>query len=269
MRHRKSTPYTESLRLLDLNESEVAVYTYLVEHGNTTAKDLAARLPLPRTLTYHVLQGLEGTGLVTRATSGGGAWRTVYCPENPKVLYELLAAKEKQFVASKNALYEAVPKLMRDFAHHGNVPTVRLLKDVASYAAVLSEGLDTCTDAILSYEDPTRAYAAADIRERFERRRIAKKIYKKILCEDSQVLRAFLKERAHDEYTEFRILPGGATVRVESLVLFTAHAHSVRAGTHEPCVVYIEDTGFVGMQRSLFGYLWEHATPVTLAHIHV
>lgn len=269
MRERRSSPYAEALTMLGLNEGEVLVYTHLVERGSATVKVLTTKLPLPRTLAYHILQELERKGLVVKGKASEDEWRTVYRAESPKKLYDLAGIEEKRFAESKNALYEAVPKLLRDYSRHSAYPHVEIIRDVARYGAALDTVLDEPVTHILSYEDPTEAYAAADVRERHERRRIARKIHKYVLCAPSPKLHALLKDRAYDAYTEFRVLPDGIDIAFGPCVMFGLSLCIPTLGTHEPHVVWMENAAFVDMQRSMFMNLWREAKPVTLAHIHV
>jgi hypothetical protein len=180
-----------------------------------------------------------------------------------------MAAKEKHFAESKNALYDTVPKLLREYAKHGDWPMAETISDVTAYATALDALLVNAEGTILSCEDPARTVAAADVRERHERRRILQKVSKKVLCRESKELRAFLKVRPYDRYTEFRVLDADCDVVLEPLVLAGSRALFAHPNTHEPRVIHIEDAQFIKMQRSLFMYLWESATPATLGHIHV
>jgi sugar-specific transcriptional regulator TrmB len=233
------------------------------------AKDLAKKTAIPRTLLYHVLRQLEAKGLVISKKSTEYAWRTTFSAEDPRHLYKLLKRQEADFVENKNAIHELVPLLSHTYRSKHARPHVTQVDGVAGYAAILEGILQTQPQCIYTYFDPSRTLPGIDVRDRFDRRRVLRKVLMHVLCSDSNEVRSFIAKRSYDVYTQFRVLPKDIPLSHAGVVLYVGGCLYESASEHEPSVVHIEDDTLARMQVDLFTHLWKQSTPITLTHIHI
>jgi sugar-specific transcriptional regulator TrmB len=106
-----STMNHETLTRLGLNPSQAAVYMALVEHGASTAPQIAAYASETRTNAYSVLDKLAEMGLVERVP---GTRKVTYRALSPDALSGLVGQHRKE-VTERERLLNSSLESMRDF----------------------------------------------------------------------------------------------------------------------------------------------------------
>ena len=103
-----------------LNKSEIKIYLFLLEHGQSTPPEVALGTKITRTNSYNILKSLWGNGLARKQKSGG---RWVYFANDPE---SLLINLEKK----RASLNEIIPDLRGLFATQKNKPKIRFYNGI-------------------------------------------------------------------------------------------------------------------------------------------
>lgn len=112
----KSQSLELSLQQYGLTPEQIAVYLFLIRHGDETPFNISKGTQVPRTTVYRILEDLRNMGIVTIFKRNNIAH---YTAENPRRLLERLKEKE-------GALTEAIPALDSLFKNAGNIPHAKL-----------------------------------------------------------------------------------------------------------------------------------------------
>jgi len=255
-----------TLQDLDLSENEAILYAQMLNHPQSSVKELSTRAPFPRTMLYYVLKQLQERGLVSAQE---GKARTTYVAEDPEHLYEMLARKEREFEREAADVRELIPRLKQRYRLAGRRPNVRTFDGIEEYQKALEDVIVSRPKEILAYESLATKKPGLEIRAAFERRRVSRKILKKVLFfEDKEALK-FLKARGYDDFTQFRSIKNGTlapfatdVTLYDGKLLYTSYCDE-----YEPTAVLIEDRALYEMQKSLFEPLWKQGKDRTLTYI--
>lgn len=139
---------TKELEKLGLNSRESRVYLALLQIGEATMQEIAAKSGVKRTTVYGIIKSLKEKGLLKIVI---GQKKVLYCAQNPKKIEENL--KEKQSV-----LETIMPQLL-------TLTTVSTKKPFVSYFEN-EEGINDIYKEILDQADQeTLIWAAGGISE--------------------------------------------------------------------------------------------------------
>lgn len=138
------------LPLLELSETEVRVYSALIELGRGDASRIAKRAGLPRTSTYSVLERLKERGLVSQEKKAHG---TNFVPSSPSALVEIA---EDQFRRSKRAV-DAARELSKQLESTMGrdsltLPKVRIFEGRPAIKQMLYSQQDAWRSSIIAYK---------------------------------------------------------------------------------------------------------------------
>lgn len=254
---------THILETLGLGENEATLYSLMLSQPRSTVQDLCARAPFPRTMFYYLLKKLEEQGLV-RAVKDGA--RAVFLVEDPEHLYDLLAAKEREFARDADAVRELIPLLKSRYRLADARPTVRTFDGIEEYGKALEGVVLSKPKSVFAYEALGVPRAALDTREAYDRKRIARKIPKHVLFFENDASLKALKVRAYDDYTQFRAIDGPAPFSTDVMLYDGKFLYTAAANKNEPTAILIEDRALYEMQKSLFEALWRDGKDRTLAY---
>ncbi len=264
----KEKPQTDgtirTLRELGLSENEATLYALMLGRPRSTVQELGTRAPFPRTMLYYVLKQLGQRGLVTTRKDD---WRTEYIAEDPERLYDLLAAKEREFEKESGALRDLIPRLKNRYRLAGSRPTVRTFEGVVEYQKALEDILISKPQEIYSYEILGTKKPALEVRDMHEGKRIHRKIKKLVLFfENVDALNA-IKNRRYDDFTQFKSVKEGSLspfaadlTLYDSKLLYTSYYDE-----REPTAILVEDRALYEMQKSIFDAAWKQGKDRTLA----
>jgi sugar-specific transcriptional regulator TrmB len=135
---------------LGFSEKETKVYTVLLEKGELPAGEIVKASGLKRGITYAVLYELEEKGLVKFTKKGT---RTIFQPESPHKLLELVEVRKEQINAIENTLKYSIPKLMSQYKLALGKPTVQFYEGEESIRDLLHEISDSQSEEIYQCVD--------------------------------------------------------------------------------------------------------------------
>lgn len=99
---------TTILRKAGLTESQAKGYLALIQHGSLSPGELAERTNETRTNGYMICEKLEKLGLATKKDGK----KTVYMPESPTRLKQLLINRQKRLKEADTQLAGILPTLL-------------------------------------------------------------------------------------------------------------------------------------------------------------
>lgn len=248
------------LERLDLTENEAELYTIMLKHPHVTVQELQQLSPFPRTLLYHILNGLMARGLVNFIQK---TRRTAYIAEDPQKLYDMLGDKEREFEKQKKALREAIPDLRNQYrlAHHR--PGLRVFEGIEGYRASLEDIVHSRPDCVYTYMHITqKKKPGVEIRRELDKERIAWGIPERVLLFDTPEARAWLAARDSDAYTTFRLFPKKLQMFDVDLRVYAQKIAYTTFEGREPVVMMTEDPHMYTMHQHMFEYVWGTAEPI-------
>lgn len=112
---------------LDLNESEIAVYTTVLKTGPVTPVALAKAAGVKRTTAYSIARGLVEKGLLIE---DGTRRPRVFAPATPEQVRALTEREKQRFTERESALGSIADELSKLSAQKSYpVPTVRFIEE--------------------------------------------------------------------------------------------------------------------------------------------
>lgn len=105
----------EQLQQLGLHKSEIAVYLYILEQGQSSPPKIANGTHIATTNSYHLLHSLKDKGLISEQLNGK---RKLYIANDPEAIIHMLDLKRK-------AAEQVVPDLRGLFKLQKNKPKIR------------------------------------------------------------------------------------------------------------------------------------------------
>jgi sugar-specific transcriptional regulator TrmB len=236
---------------LGLKETELRVYTALLESGPTSIRAVAAAAKVNRGTTYEAIKSLSDAGLVAHTRKGE---RNKYRAESPERIYDLIEEKRRNLTQLETEARDIIPSLMALGRHRLGEPAVRFYEDEEGVAVILRDVLQTLE------HDQTKqyyAYSSRSLRKylyrrfpNFTRRRIADGIFVKVI--------AVGEGGEPDELSERRWIPEPLASDISSYTLIYGNKIALISVSPDdtPYGVVIEEPGVATMQRLLFETLW-------------
>jgi len=188
--------YRQELKQLGLNEKEAAVYLTLLRLGPSPASTLARTTSIKRTSIYDVLNGLTEKNLVHAFKQGR---HTYFAVDDVNELY--LQSKQKTQLAKE---------LVEKFNNEMNLPQgvqVHYYKGQEGYREIYEEILRARPDEIMVWIHLDNFWKGLDMEreEVWTDERIQKKIYARLIMQDTKVGRDFQK-KDHEAHRETRLI---------------------------------------------------------------
>lgn len=126
----------EWFKTLGLNEKQQRLYLYLLEHGASTASQLAHGLGEQRTNIYILTDELETRGLVERDETQPVAR---FAATNPSRLQQLLAQRQQTLATNAVQLRKALPDLQGMYQLSSSKPGFAYFEGIKGYTAALED----------------------------------------------------------------------------------------------------------------------------------
>jgi len=121
----------KKLREIGLKKSEIAVYLYLIEYGQTTPPRIARGTGIARTNCYNILRSLREKGLILKQPKNK---RSSYIARNPKSLLNTL---ERQ----KETIEELLPDLQALHKTQRHKPSIQFYDGFEEVKEIYDESL--------------------------------------------------------------------------------------------------------------------------------
>ncbi len=240
--------FITELQLLGLSEKEAAVYKTLLMLGRASPPMLAERAMLPKSTVNEVLKSLRIKGYVRIFFVKKRKW---YTPADPEVLRDALDAQV-------DALGRVLPELKAAYDSQAKTPTVAFFDGPQGLRNIFRHMVDEAKE-IFSFNQNDPNFQTGGHWEQFDRRRIARKIPYRSICEDSP----YARNRATQDTKFLRqtkiianSLPFGSHVFLwTNKVAFVSFVDDFR-------VVVIEDPAAFATLHSLFEIFWREYSAV-------
>lgn len=162
---------TQILRKAGLTESQAKGYLALIEHGSLTPAELAEKTGETRTNGYMICEKLETLGLASKKDGS----KSMYAPESPSKLKQLLIAKQKELKATDSELSGILPALLSTYRLTTDKPGVLHLEGIDSLRQVYDDIIKTGDTLRIfpSAQDRSDPEVAATIDAQIKRQRQA------------------------------------------------------------------------------------------------
>lgn len=245
--------YEDLLQSLNLNENEAQIYEILLGAGPVPVREILKKTALKRSNLYNVLSSLKAKGLVGERL--GKAGLTIFYPETPDKLEDLVAASEKKLVQSKSQLQTNLEALKSLFLLSQERPAIRFFEGKEGVEKVVRDSLTSRTE-ILSYLDPEAIDKyIGDLNLEYKKQRAEKKIFKKILVADTTINRKRYS-KVDPAITAVRYM-GEKIIPFQTVMQIYDNKISYVTLTDKKMIgVIIEDENITQMHRSMFEYIW-------------
>jgi sugar-specific transcriptional regulator TrmB len=243
-----------SLSELGLKDTEIRVYTALLESGPTSIRGVAAAAKVNRGTTYEALKHLAETGLVAYTRQGE---RNKYRAESPERIFDLIDEKRRSLSNLEAEAHTLVPSLLALGQHRLGEPAVRFYEDDEGIVVILRDVLHTVAQNRRHKE--YYAYSSRALRKylyrrfpNFTRRRISEDVHVKVI--------AVGEGGDPEENSERRWIPEPPSSQLSSYTLIYGDKVALISVSPDdtPYGVVIEEPGVAAMQRLLFDTLWSH-----------
>jgi len=242
---------TQALRAFGFDRKETQVYLAGLELGPSTVLALSRRTRLARTTLYPILEDLRQHGYFRLVKQRRGS---MYTAEAPALL-------ERKFRERAQQLAGALPQLtaLRGTVHEGAGVTLyegsegfRQLWQRIFHSGVKEYRIMTSGVGLLEFvKEPYLV-------ERIIAERIRRGIRSRQLIVDSIAARKIIAKDA-GEFRESRLLPRGAVLPA-TVLIFGEEVAFITTRRENTMILVASGDAAVSFQ-TLFGLLWEHATP--------
>jgi sugar-specific transcriptional regulator TrmB len=155
------------LEKIGLTHDQVKTYTFLLQAGALSPKELMALSGETRTNAYMSLAKLEVIGLATRDEQ---AKKLTYIPASPAKLEQLLARRQEELQATQAALQSALPELLTEYYTHSRKPGIRFYEGADSLARIYQDHLDTNQDVYFVRTPADEQFFGEELYDYMERR---------------------------------------------------------------------------------------------------
>lgn len=132
--------YHHALTEGGLTQHQAKMYEAVLKHGTQTASKLARLSGVPRTLGYKALQELQALGLVEKDDAPGRVAR--FSALHPFKLKEVVDKRYGQAKDAKDAIDNALSKMISDFNTMAGAPGVRILEGLSGIAELYEDELN-------------------------------------------------------------------------------------------------------------------------------
>ena len=234
----------EGLALLGLSSKEAKVYCDLLEHGESSAGEITARVKFHRRTVYDALDGLTGKGLAAGVVKKGVQ---VFCTTSPDSLGALV--KEKEMV-----LKELLPRLIKTHKKHAREPSIMVFQGKDGLKAIHEDILKENKDYLVYGGSVQAAEILGNYFKLWTKKRMRKKLPIKGIWIDAPEVRRKLCEMP---LVDPKFIPK----EYFSHVIWWVYANKLVLvlWRDEPIAVLIESADFVRTYRNFFKLIWRVA----------
>lgn len=130
--------FEQLLKNIGLSDGEIAVYLASLSLGPSPVQVIARKAKTPRASAYAILRGLVQQGLVTNYKDGK---KTLFAPESPQQLYNLIEKQESTLQRKRLDIEQALPGLQALLKETATKPTVRYFAGIEGLRSIRQEVL--------------------------------------------------------------------------------------------------------------------------------
>jgi len=245
--------YEELFKTIGLNENEAEIYEILLNLGPVPVREILKKTALQRSNLYNVLNSLKAKGLVGEKI--GKAGLTIFYPETPDKLEDLVTASKKRLAQSKSQFEANLAALKSLFFLSQERPVIRFYEGKAGVEKVAADSLTSKTE-ILSYLDPEAIDKyIGDLNLEYKRQRVEKEIFKKILVADTSFNRRRYA-KIDIAITAVRYMDEKITPFQTIMQIYNNKISYITLTEKKMIGVIIEDQNIYQMHKAIFEYNW-------------
>ena len=256
----KETSVSKTLRGIGISKNEAVLYELMLEHGDATVLRLQDISPFPRTMLYHVLNGLMRAGLVT---SEKGSAKTVFSAESPDRIYALVSEHERECKKRAENAKAVVPELKNMHRLSQKRPGVRSFKGIEGYRRASESMLEAKPKEILTFAHPVlNSRPGVDVRNEMQEKRVKAGIKERILLPNDPMAAEWIAKKPENQntMTDYRMVPKSMDSFDVDVRLYDGNVLITHHEKNEPVATVIEDENVYAMQRATFEYLWQRSS---------
>ncbi|MBI5392230.1 hypothetical protein HZA96_00020 [Candidatus Woesearchaeota archaeon] len=239
------------LQKFGLSEKEAKVYIACLELNDSTASEIALKSNLPRTLMYDILERLINLGIVSYTIKTN---KKYFHAADPKELLRILYEKESAI----KSILEPLRIIQKNKTNKR--PEVNIYEGKEGMKTVMNDILLSGSKEFLAYGSSRSSFAIIPtfILD-WHKRRVKKKIYQRVIYNNSKVSRDRIKEFKDTlrQYADYRLMQ----IKLDSNIAFMIYKNKavLTAWTSEPFAVMIENEEMANSQKKYFEELWKIA----------
>lgn len=256
----KITPIATALISLGLGQNEAILYETLLRHPGATIPLLQKESSLSRTMLYYVLDSLQAYGLVH---PGKADKKTIYIPEPPEKLEDMLKDQENELNRQKQALKGVISDLSSVWRLSTNKPRVRFFEGMSGALEVTMDSLNTDGEIYTFIDSEAIEKFFKEENKNYVAKRRAKGIKKKIIALDSDFARKHYVN-FNSDVTEIRLLPKGARPPFQTSIQIYSKSVSFLSLTHQTVIgVILQEENIANFFKTIFEFAWQHSLPIS------
>ncbi len=244
--------HTELLQKIGLNESEIEVYEFLLNHGEASAGEIIESTSLKRGSAYNMLYILRDKGLIEEFDKNNKAF---FRPEHPQKLLEMFSQSVKDMQEVQAELEQNLPDLTQVFSKKHTKPAVRYFEGSEGMQEILADTL-TAAETVYQYTDLEAVNKhLPDINDTYMKLRKNKEVHKKhIIINYDEIPDGKLG----DKFMETRIVDRGESP-FRDIVMYVYDDKISYLTVSEDGVmgVIISDPRIYSLHRHQFEFVWE------------
>lgn len=244
--------YNDLLKSLNLNNSEIEIYSILLEHGELPVKQIMSHTELTRTNIYNVLTSLCEKKLIEEVKNKK---RTFFRPAHPNQLQELLEDKEKFLSQAKINLESNLPAIISDYNLAIGKPGVRFYEGREAVREIAEDSLKA-KEKILSYVDveAVQKYAKKE-NEAYIKKREKLNKKKQIIVPKSEFNKKYF-DNLGDQVTDVRFIDHDLG-KFNTVMMIYDNKTSYLTLTKKAIIgIIIDDQMIAKMHKGLFEFNW-------------
>ncbi len=242
------------LKKLGFSDKETAIYLSLLEHGDSSVRNLASFSNLNRGTAYDILKKLQEAGLVSFFHKNT---KQHFVAEDPEKILKLLADRAEELKNAGEKIKELIPEMKSLQEKGGNKPVTKFYEGKSGIKFILDDILNSAKDLeVKEYY----VYSAAGVREDvysaypdFNKKRIKSKIKVNTISLSSGGGTYGLDER--------KWLPSVSSGKMDMMTYILIYAGKCafisRDSRNNPVGVIIENKMIYETQKTLFLQMWK------------
>lgn len=150
---------TKIFKKLGLSDKEISVYFSLLEHGESSVRNLAVLTKINRGTTYDILKKLQEAGLVNFFHKNT---KQNFVAEDPERILELIADRGEELKKAEEKIKSMIPELKSLQEKGGGKPTAKFYEGKAGVKFILDDILSSMKNQA---DKNYYVYSAAGVRE--------------------------------------------------------------------------------------------------------
>ena len=241
------------LKQAGLSDDQILVYQELLKTGSITAGNISKRTSLKRGLVYKVLEQLLILNLISKEEDKKKA--TIFKPEHPLKLKNILEQKAKETRDATLALEATLPSLIAEFNLVSGMPGVEYYEGVEGVKKTVYDSLSAASEILqlCDVEGVERYIKEVELEYMVLRRKMNKQ--KRIIVSGSDYNKKFFYDR-NDPSLNVKYVNYNLKDFASLMMIYDNKISYVTFLPDKMMGVIIENPMITKMHRDYFNYMW-------------